>query len=336
MLTPPDLSTDSIIAFVRASYGLRIRQVAFLPIGADIDAAVYRLEAEDNSAYFLKLKRGNFAEIAVALPALLNARGIRHVMAPIATAASQMWASEQGFTWILYPFFNGRQAAVSPLTDAQWVALGQSLKAVHSTVLPPALGELVPREDYSSRWRDMVRAFDHEIETCTYADPIARDMAAFWRTKRDEIRVMVARAVWLGQVLRERPTDIVLCHTDLHPWNVLVGADGAMAIVDWDAPLFATKERDLMFLEGGFSEDWDDAHNAVLFYEGYGPAKIDLVALAYYRYERIVDDLAAYGKQILGVQGSEEDRAKGLRQVMEAFMPSQVVEFAHRTYRRLP
>src|SRR5258706_16192517 len=98
MLTPPDLSADTIIACVRDAYGLRICQATFLPIGADVNAAVYRLDAEDGAPYFLKLKRGDFDEVAVAVPAFLHAQGIREVMAPLATSAQRLWASGHGFT----------------------------------------------------------------------------------------------------------------------------------------------------------------------------------------------------------------------------------------------
>lgn len=336
MLTPPALSTEAIIAAVGESYGLCVREVTFLPIGADVNAAVYRLMAEDGTAYFLKLKRGDFDEAAVAIPAFLHARGIQEVMAPLPTPAHRLWASRHGFEWILYPFFEGRDGYEAALSDAQWVALGRSLKAVHATGLPPALSQGAPREDYSSRWRDMVEEFDRKADTHSYDDPIARRLAAFWITQRDEIRTMVVRADRLGRALRRRGAGaFVLCHADLHPGNVLVGAHDALAIVDWDNPIFAPKEHDLMCLGGGVSHVWSDAREEALFYQGYGPTESDPLALAYYRYERIVADLAAYGAQLFGVEGSVEDREVGLRMVMGNFLPDQVVAVAHRTYQRI-
>jgi spectinomycin phosphotransferase len=336
MLTPPELSPATIIACLRDRYGLRVRQVTFLPIGADASAAVYRVEEEDSTPHFLKLKWGDFDEVAVAIPAYLHGQGIRGVMAPLPTTSHQLWANEHGYRWILYPFMEGRDGYEVALSDAQWVVLGRSLKAVHATVLPPELSRLVPREDYSPRWRDIVTAFDQAAKSHVYDDPLAARLAAFWLTKRADIRAMVDRAEQLGQTLRQRADAFVLCHADLHPGNVLLGAHDKLAIVDWDNPLFALKERDLMCLDGGVCDVWNDPREDALFYEGYGPAELDPIALSYYRYERIVADLAAYGEQIFGVQGSVEDREVGLRRVMGQFLPNEVVAVAHRTYQQIP
>ena len=64
--------------------------------------------------------------------------------------------------------------------------------------------------------------------------------------------------------------------------------------------------------------------------------ELDLTALAYYRYERIVADFAAYGEQIFQAQGSVEDRENGVRKVMGQFEPGRVIDIAHQTYQRLP
>jgi spectinomycin phosphotransferase len=336
MLTQPDLAADSIIACLHEQYEIDVSRVTFLPLGADINAAVYRIDADDGAPYFLKVRRGSFDEVAVAVPAFLHAQGIRQVMAPISTRGDRLWVHEQGFDWILYPYFEGHNGIEAPLSDAQWGAFGQSLKAVHSIVLPPELSRRVPREDYAPRWRDIVKLYDGQVEHAAYEDPIAGRFAAFWVTKRQEISAMVERAEQLGRTLRARARPFVLCHTDLHAWNVLLGVNGELAIVDWDDPLFAPKERDLMFVGGGVGAVWDSAHEEALFYQGYGPIEIDPLALAYYRYERIVADLAAYGAEIFEAQSSEEDRENGLRQVMGQFLPNRVVEIAHRTYEQLP
>lgn len=343
MLTPPDIASDTIIAFLGERYALRARQVTFLPIGADAHAAVFRVDTDDDEPYFLKLKRGDFAEIAVSIPAYLHAHGVPRVMAPLATTTGQLWASGHGFTWILYPYFEGENGFRQPLSDAQWVALGQSVRAVHASQLPPELASRVPREDYAPRWRDIVMTYDRQVEARSYDDaddPFARRLAAFWLTRQGEIHAMVERAEQLGQMLRRRTGAVdafVPCHADLHAGNVLLSASDEfeLAIVDWDAPIFALKERDLMFIGGGIGAIWDTAREEALFYQGYGATDIDPVALGYYRYERIVEDLAAYGEQIFEAQGSSEDRENGLVEIIGQFDPDCLVSIAHQTYERV-
>ena len=160
------------------------------------------------------------------------------------------------------------------------------MKAVHTTRLPAGLVERVPQEDYSPRWRNSVKAFHKQVEQDRYADPIAASLAAFWLTKRDEIERIVERAEQLALVLQKRAVGLAVCHSDLHGRNVLVGADDELAIVDWDEPILAPKERDLMFIGGGVGGIWNNDQETSWFYQGYGQTEIDLAALSYYRYER--------------------------------------------------
>ncbi len=44
---------------------------------------------------------------------------------------------------------------------------------------------------------------------------------------------------------------------------------------------------------GGMGGTWNDEQEANWFYQGYGAAEVDLFALSYYRYERIVVDIAS-------------------------------------------
>jgi spectinomycin phosphotransferase len=79
----------------------------------------------------------------------------------------------------------------------------------------------------------------------------------------------------------------------------LLGKEGALYIVDWDTLIFAPKERDLMFVGAGI---WDSGLTATeegsLFYQGYGQTKINQDALCYYRFERIIQDIAEYCEYI--------------------------------------
>jgi spectinomycin phosphotransferase len=333
MLEKPDISDDTIIACLHHAFGLRIAHVSFLPIGW-VHNAVYRVTADTGTAYFLKLRRGHFDDIAVAVPAFLRAHGIQQVMAPIATTTRELWVHTHDFDWILYPFFAGKTGFEVALTKTQWIALGQSMKSIHTTRLPAALAERVPRESYSPRWRNSVRAYRKQVQQSRYDDPIAASLAAFWLTQRDEIEQIVERSEQLALVLEKRAATLAVCHSDLHARNVLLGMNDELAIVDWDEPILAPKERDLMFIGGGVGGIWNNDQEVGWFYQGYGQTEIDRLALSYYRYERIVVDIAEHSERIFGMQGSVEERQRGLG-LINQFLPNNVVDIAHRTYRQL-
>src|SRR5262249_6620329 len=159
-----------------------------------------------------------------------------------------------------------------------------------------------------------------------FVEPVAAKLAAFLRTRHDEIAELVERADQLGRALLARSPDYVLSHSDLHANNVLIDADSALYLVDWENLIFAPKERDLMFIGAGVGGRWHRPHEAALFYRGYGQTEIDPTALAYYRYERIVEDIADFCEQLLLSDAGGADRERGLRKLVEAFLPNNVVD----------
>lgn len=335
MLTKPDITDETIVTCAAESFGLRFSKATFLPIGADVNSAVYRLTTHDGARYLLKLRRGNFDEIAVRVPAYLHARGISHVMAPLATATKELWASAHGFAWVLYPFFEGKTGFEVSLSATQWIVLGATIRAVQSESLPAELLSRFPRESYSARDRTIVKRLDAELAQRSFDDSVAARFADFWMAKRDDIRTIVGRAEQLASEMEQRHAKFVLCHSDLHARNVLLRGENELVIIDWDEPILAPKERDLMFVGGGVGGIWNDRRGTDWFYKGYGPAEIDAVALAYCRYERTAADLAAYGERLFGTYGSAEDRELSLRKAMDAFSPNNVIEIAHTTYAAL-
>jgi len=63
-----------------------------------------------------------------------------------------------------------------------------------------------------------------------------------------------------------------------------------------------------------------------LFYVGYGETTVDAIALAYYRYERIVQDVAGYCEQSFLTDEDNPDRARGLGFLKRQFGAGAVIE----------
>jgi spectinomycin phosphotransferase len=331
LLDKPDLQDERIIARLEGAYGLHAAQVAFLPLGADQNTAVYRVVADDGTPYFLKLRSGVFDETSVTAPAFLRGQGIAQIISPVTTRARRSWARLDGYRLILYPFVEGQDGYERDLSDRQRVELGAALRGIHTAAWPPGLLRRVRRERYAPQWREVLTAFLAQVEQDTFDDPVAAETAAFLRSKSHEVHDLIARAGRLGSALRARSPEFVLCHSDLHAGNLLLGDDGALYIVDWDEPIMAPKERDLMFIGAGVDDLWPGAREEALFYEGYGPTEIDPVALAYYRYERIVADLAVESEQVFLTTVGGADRANALHYMMTNFLPDNTIERAYRS-----
>ena len=327
MLEKPDISDQTLLARLRDEYRLPFAQVTFLPLGADANAAVYRAASEDGAPFFLKLTRRPLDEISVLLPRYLQASGSAAVIAPLETRAGQLFGSLPPYRMILYPYVEGRDGYQVGLTDRQWSEFGTALKTIHSIDLPPELAARIPREDFSPRWRDRVHEFLEQTRSTSYPDPVAARMAAFFQSHRDVILQTLDRAGQLARDLAARSADFVLCHSDLHPGNLLVTASGVLFIVDWDNPLYAPKEKDLALIGG--CKTWHDPRDVLLFYRGYGPAPVDRRALAYYRYERVIMDLAEFGEQILlSFDGGGDAREQAYAWFTNNFQPGGEIELA--------
>jgi spectinomycin phosphotransferase len=328
MLEKPAITDEAIISCAQREYGFPRTRLTFLPLGYDVNTAVYRLEAQDGISYFLKLRKGPFDELVVSLPKYLSDQGLKTVIPPLETRANRLWGELDEYKLILYPFIEGLNGYETPLSETQWLAFGTALRAIHTAKIPTSLLAQIPRETYSPHWRESVKEFQVRVEVDAFDDPAAASLAAFMRAQSKTIKQVVNRAEQLAASLRARTIDFTLCHSDIHPGNLHISPGGDIYIVDWDNPLLVPKERDLNLIGGGGIGPWRSTQEGELFYKGYGPAEIDPEALSYYRYERIVVDMAEFCKQLLFTSEGGEDREQSYQYFSGQFEPGADIETA--------
>lgn len=324
-------SDQLIINCLNDDYGIEVAMLTFLPLGADMNASVYKAQTYDQTSYFVKLKRGHHHDISVAIVELLHDAGIKHIILPVKTIIGQSTQPIEDFTLIVYPFVNGQDGFSCNLTDNQWIKLGNALKQVHEIDVPPSIQNRVRREAYSSKWREAVRSLYIHIGAELVGDEIALKLLKFMKENVLAIRRLVDRAEQLGQKLQDQSPKLVLCHSDIHGGNVLIDGNDTIYIVDWDEPIMAPKERDLMFIGGGVANVWNKLHEENFFYKGYGATEVNSTILAYYRHERIVEDIALYGQALLLTTSGGEDRPEMYKNFIGMFEPHGVVDIAFKT-----
>lgn len=323
--------THFIIECLNTNYLIKVSALTLLPVGADMNASIYKVEANDQRSYFVKLKRDHIDDAQIAVMELLQRAGIKQLIAPIKTIEGKHSYEEGSFTLIVYPFVEGQDGFSRSLSDEQWISLGRALRKVHEIDVPLPLQTRIRREDFSPKWREAVRSLYANIETAAIFDDVALEFLKFLKDNRPLIQQLVARAEELSQKACSKPLEFVLCHSDIHGGNVLLDNKDALYIVDWDDPILAPKERDLMFIGGGVGNVWNKPCEEKLFYQGYGQIDVDWTLLAYYRYERIIVDIAEYAQELLQKPSKGKDRPEMYKQFIGMFKPNGVVDIAAAT-----
>lgn len=330
MRRPPKLADELILAAVQTHYGLAVTALTFLPLGNDSASSVYRVQTADSGAYFLKTRtRSGFTEPSLAVPRYLRDQGVPHVLAPLPTVRGALWVDLGAFAFSLYPFVDGRNGCEAGLSAQHWRAFGALMRQVHSLQLPPDVARIVPREAFVPSRRALIADLEAVAGQSTFVTAVEGEFAATWRARAEVIREVVARADALAERLRGAPAPFVLCHADMHPWNLLIDAERDLWLIDWDETILARRERDLMFVVGGIGGPQPGPTETRWFFDGYGETALDPIALAYYRCAWAVQDIAAYGEQVCFLPDQDEDsRRDALRGFISLFAPGSIVPLA--------
>jgi spectinomycin phosphotransferase len=197
----------------------------------------------------------------------------------------------------LYPFIEG-DTSWTGMTDEQWKKVGASFQRIHYVKLPSAGFESLQKETFDpadyARW---IHTFETQhAQAQDEASASQRALRSSWMTHQPTIHTALAILEALGNLLQKRNLPYVICHADLHPANLLRDRRGQVFVIDWDEVMLAPKERDFIFIKSSPS-DSETLPGTPAFFQGYGQTEIDWIALTYYRYERVIQDVIAYAQE---------------------------------------
>ncbi|MGV8948771.1 MAG: phosphotransferase family protein [Candidatus Paracaedibacter sp.] len=335
MLEKQPFLDQRIMNCLNADYGIEVASLTFLPLGADGHASLYKAEAHDQSSYFVKLKHDHQDDIGPMITAFLHDAGLQHVIPIIRTPHGQLTSRSDDFSLVVFPFIDGQDGFSRDLTQKQWYLLGKVMRQVHDMNVPASIQGMIRQESFSPKCWQAVRKLYPYMESGSGGDKggdeTSLKLLAFIKKHKASIHRLVDRAEQLSQKIQNQAHEFVLCHSNIHGGNVLIDKNEAIYIVDWDGPIMAPKERDLMFMGGGVANVWNKPHEEELFYKGYGMTEINWEILSYYRHERIVEDIAIYGQQLLLTTEGGHDRIEMYQQFAKQFDPQGVVNIAFKT-----
>lgn len=285
MREKPDFPDELLRTTLQDQYNLVPVTLEFLPVGLDYHAGVYRVVSEQGIAYLLKVTSRPLYEPRYLVPRYLNDQGITSVVAPLPTRSGGQWAKLVDWTVILYPFISG-DSNFTGMTNEHWRELGCIFKRIHQVIVPAGWFESLRKETFDVaeyvRW---IHIFETQHLHARHGGSVSqRAFRAGWLAHQATIHMALSSLEKLAGVLLKRSGPYVFCHADLHPANLIRDAHGHVFVIDWDDVMLAPKERDFIFVREG---------EADAFWEGYGQPQVDWIALTYYRWERVVQDVIA-------------------------------------------
>ena len=331
MTDRPDLSEEALAAALSRHYGIDALSLGVVSGGEDGSASVYRVETGDaGPRYLVKVRQANGSrDVAAVVSRYLSDSGLPHVVPPIRSNTSSLTVEEGAFSFTVYPFIEGRTGVETGLVERHWRALGDVVQRLHASVLPSDLSAQLATENYRPAELEVIRQVDRAVSAGSIDGPIAHEAAGFWAAQRSEILALVERTEELGPLVERLSLPLVLCHADLHTWNVMIDGDGELWLIDWDEVVRAPKERDLMFVIGGIDASLIDPRETGWFFDGYGETELDPLALSYYRHAWAVQDIGGYGEMLfLAPAIGDERRSHDARILMGLFDSGGIVELA--------
>lgn len=318
---PSFVSDNQIVAQLHESYGLNVKTLQFIPVG-EASWCYKAIEADEHTC-FVKIVRHKLDPLSVTIPALLyNEMGYHFVIPAVPNRQDLLWTSLAQHNLVVYPYLKGKTVMDNGFLFERWQEVGSIFAVLHQTKLPNALRQMLKSESFIPAW-------EHEAEKVVRYTATSGlvgssyELAHFILSKEQEIQAILARTEALGRLLREQNSELVLCHADPNQSNILVNNDGRIVLIDWDDVMLAPRERDLMFFTGKEQEQFLSDYDKTKAFQ------LNLTAIAYYKYEWVVQEIGSYGSQIFFSDSDEITQQHALQEFYKLFAPDDVVQEAY-------
>jgi spectinomycin phosphotransferase len=321
---------QELIELLKSHYGIFAYSAQLVPLGADMNAFIYKAETQSNP-YFVKIIYGNHQDNDIDIIRLLHDSGIKNLILPIESIVGTLITKLPLFKMIVYPFIEGKNGFTHNLTKTQWIELGKAFKKIHLISVPTLIQNELIKEDFSSKWRDLARSLFDKINSNTSNSNFFIAFKEFFNSNFSKINHLINTADELSKSIQLSNYKFVLCHSDIHAGNILISPDESFYIIDWDNPIMAPKERDLMFIGGGVGNVWNIPQELQYFYEGYGETQINDAMLSYYRHVRILEDVVLYAEDILTAKKNDQSKLLSLHYFKSQFEENGVIDIAFRS-----
>jgi spectinomycin phosphotransferase len=267
---PPDIDRRAVAATLEATWGLRIAELHYEPVGfgshhyiaRDASDARWFVTVDDlaTGSYAAHNPESAFATLDAALRTAVALRqsGLEFVHAPIVNADGALLAmAGERYAVSLFAFIDGKSNPSSEHESAEERrAVLQALGQLHAVQLTAAAEALLRRDTLEVPLRARLADYLDNLHAPWHGGPYSEPARRLLSSGRGGIQELFARYDALAAVARASSDPWVITHGEPHGANVIKTSDGAIFLIDWDTVALAPRERDLWMVEPQDAGDW--------------------------------------------------------------------------------
>ncbi|MCP3774053.1 aminoglycoside phosphotransferase family protein [Paenibacillus sp. MZ04-78.2] len=218
---------------------------------------------------------------------------------PVPTQTGAYKCEDDDGIYLLYEYIEGETVGEKALTAEQVVELSNMIAELH------LYGEEIPvetkalKEDFAVPFVPQMRkTLEREVRE------LPLDVRELITSHLNQLNGLTDTVEKLSADLRNRNLRMALCHTDLHPWNLMQSSPQLM-LIDWEGLKLAPVEADLMFLvDEPYFDDFVQIYRKV-----HNDFAINPDVLQFYRYRRKLEDIWEFMEQLLFDRQEAQERA---------------------------
>lgn len=297
---------NEISALLQFEYGISVNNIT--PAIGGWSALAYKVDSEQG-AYFLKAyekrKSGTAAQLerlnlCMAVASWLENNTVLQgrINAPLLTKNGDVKVETQNYAYLLFSYMDGITLRTTPLSIYQQEELAEILGELHR------------------HGADMPFDFSSVQETfeipCTELMKIQRkpnDSLCVYR-QYDMLMRAIDQAHKLAEYAEAEKLPFVLCHTDIHGWNLM--QSDRLILIDWESIKLAPVEADLFTFWGDWywgDSKWGSYWDTILpVYRKLRPEyTIREDILRYYQICRHIEDIDAFYRQYVYDDMTDEE-----------------------------
>ncbi|MGI5838846.1 MAG: phosphotransferase enzyme family protein [bacterium] len=288
----------------------RITPLKIVPQPGGWSALAFRLETFDGM-YFLKAyskEKSSTARLTAPAQFYLPVAKWLHdhtslqgrIVNPVVTVDGKYICEDDAYYYMLFDYIEGVTVGDNRLSADQMADLGEVVGRLHSATpnVPLPAGGL--SEDYTLPFCGLDAYLELELSDAP------EDIRVVIEPNIDSILKMSGRVKQLTDSTKAEAHRFVLCHTDIHGWNLMVS--DRLILVDWENLKLAPPEHDLyMLLPRPYVQDFMGA------YRRYMPEYcVSERLLEFYTIRRELEDIWEWIKQLRYDHPDEATRGSAL------------------------